>query len=78
MLDYCSSPTATTTTTITIKVATTMHCNLWPPDVPPVLGFNYEADDTPAYKFNTSTTSVKPQCTHTPNFSEIELYALSY
>ena len=35
-----------------------MHCNLWPPDViSVVLGFNYEAHNAPAYKFNSSATS---------------------
>ena len=30
------------------KVATAMHCNWKPPDVPVVLGFNYEGHNAPA------------------------------
>jgi len=38
---------------------------------PVVLGFNYEAHDTPVYKLNNSATSADQYCTVVPNFSAI-------
>jgi len=52
-------------------MAIAMHCNLRPPDVEPVvLGFNYEADNASAYKFNDSATSTGLLCIIVPNFNE--------
>jgi len=54
-------------------VAIAMHCNLRPPNVAPVvLGFNYEAHNAHAYKFNNFATLVDPWCMHAPNFNAIE------
>jgi len=43
------------------KFAITMHCNLRPPDVMPVvLRFNYEARNILTFKFNNSATATDP------------------
>ena len=43
---------------------------------PVVLDFNYEVYNAPsAYRFNNSTTSADPECTHTLNFNEVEQLA---
>jgi len=61
-----------------------MHCNLMLPDIMPViLCFNYNAHNVQAYKFNNSTTSAVPYCTHTLNLntsqeSATELLRLKY
>ena len=42
-----------------------MHCNLMLPDATPVaLGFNYEAHNSPAYKFNTFAKNISAANEH--------------
>ena len=54
-------------------MAVSMHGNLRPPNVAPVVrGFNYEAHNAPSYKFKKFATSSDPECIDVLNFSEIE------
>lgn len=41
-----------------------MHCHLKPSVAPDVLGFNYEAHNATADKFNNSANCADPWCPH--------------